>query len=143
MNIRKIQETDLKDLAKLYQLLCDEVCDLEEMTRKFHLIDQNEAYHLLGAEVDGKIVGTLMTVTCHDLVGTFKAFMTIENVAVSEVCRGKGIGRALFAEAERIAKEAECSYIYLVSGPTRTIAHKMYAALGYTDEGALGFRKYV
>lgn len=143
MKIRKIQETDLRDLRELYKALCDEECDLEEMTYRFHLINQNKAYHLLGAEVEGKIVGTLMTITCHDLVGKYKAFMTIENVAVSEECRGKGIGKALFAEAERIAKEEECSYIYLVSGPTRTAAHKMYAALGYTDEGALGFRKYV
>ena len=143
MQIRKIEEKDLKDLAQLYKVLSDETCGMEEMLRKYHLINQNSAYHLLGAEVDGKIVGTLMTVTCHDLVGQFKAFMTIENVVVSVTCSGKGIGRALFAEAERIAKEEECSYIYLVSGPTRTVAHKMYAALGYTDEGALGFRKYV
>lgn len=143
MHIRKIQERDLEDLAKLYKALSDDRCDMEEMRRKFQLIDGNEAYHLLGVEVGGKIVGTLMAITCHDLVGSFKAFMTIENVAVSESCRGMGIGKALFGEAERIAKEYECSYIYLVSGPTRLTAHKMYAKLGYTDEGALGFRKHL
>lgn len=143
MHIRKIQETDLKELAELYKVLSDDDCDMVEMTRKFHLISQNDAYHLLGVEVDGKIVGTLMAIICHDLVGSFKAFMTVENVAVSEVCRGMGIGRKLFEAVEKLGKENECSYIYLVSGPTRLAAHKMYAKLGYSDEGALGFRKYL
>lgn len=143
MNIRKIRENDLKDLAELYKVLSDDVCDMEEMTRKFHLINQNTDYHLLGAEIDGKIVGTLMAIVGHDLVGKFKAFMTIENVAVLESCRGMGVGRLLFEEAEKIGNEKECSYIYLVSGPTRLAAHKMYAKLGYSDEGALGFRKHL
>ena len=141
MHIRKIQEMDLKDLAELYKVLSDEPCDHEEMKRKFHLIDGNQDYHLLGAEIDGKIVGTLMAIVCHDLVSGYKAFMTVENVATSEEYRGMGIGKALFGEAERIAREHECSYIYLVSGPTRVLAHKMYAKLGYNEEGALGFRK--
>lgn len=140
--IRKIEKKDLNDLSQLYAVLVDEPSDLEYMEKTFELIDANPAYILLGAEIDGKIVGTLMGVVCHDLISKFKAFMTIENVAVSEEYRGYGIGKNLFKTIEEMAKDRGCSYIYLVSGPTRKVAHCMYAKLGYTEEGALGFRKY-
>ncbi|MGL4738916.1 MAG: GNAT family N-acetyltransferase [Cellulosilyticaceae bacterium] len=141
--IRRIEKKDLKDLSALYAVLTGEVSDLEYMEKTFALIAENPAYVLLGAEVDNKIVGTLMGVTCHDMISQCKAFMTIENVAVAEGYRGYGIGKNLFKCIEEVAKERSCHYIYLVSGPTRHTAHRMYERLGYTEEGALGFRKYM
>lgn len=143
LDIRRIEKKDLKDLSELYFVLTGEVSDLQYMEETLERIKQNPDYVLLGAEVDGKIVGTLMGVTCHDMISQCKAFMTIENVAVAEGYRGLGIGKNLFKVIEEIAKERSCHYIYLVSGPTRHAAHRMYERLGYTEEGALGFRKYM
>lgn len=143
LDIRRIEKKDLRDLSTLYAVLTGEPSDLTYMEETFAIIEHNPAYILLGAEVDGKIVGTLMGVVCHDMISQCKAFMTIENVAVAEGYRGYGIGKNLFRVIEEVAKERACHYVYLVSGPTRHAAHRMYEKLGYTEEGALGFRKYM
>ncbi len=143
MKIRKIQEVDLQDLRALYIELCDKDRSIEGIKRAYKNIENNEAYYLLGAEIDGKIVGTLMGIVCFDLAGEDKNFMTLENVVVSPEYRGRGVCKALFNEIERIAKERNCEYIYFVSGKQRTVAHEAYRILGYADEGAKGFRKHL
>lgn len=143
MKIRKIQEADLQDLRALYIELCEEDISIESMQRAYKNIETNEAYYLLGAEIEGKIVGTLMGIVCFDLAGEDKNFMTLENVVVSPEYRGRGICKGLFHEIEKIAKERDCYYIYFVSGKQRTVAHEVYRVLGYADQGAKGFRKYL
>ncbi len=143
MLIRKVKEEDLKDLQRVFLYLCDQEGSLEKMQEAFKYIDSNQDYYLLGAEVDGKIVGTVMGIVCRDMVGTYTAFMTVENVVVLEAYRGRGIGRSLFETMEQVAIERNCAYIYLVSGDTRNIAHKMYHKLGYRSDNVVGFRKYL
>lgn len=142
MRIRKIEEKDLEDLREVYIELCDEILSLEGMTASFKRIINNEAYYLLGAEIDGKIVGTLMGIVCFDVASNNQNFMTVENVVVLEAYRGRGICTALFEKIEQIAKENKCAYLYFVSGKQRSVAHALYAKLGYADEGAKGFRKH-
>lgn len=142
MNIRKIKETDLVDLRELYIELCDQDRSLKSIEAAFKRVNQNEDYYLLGAEVDGKVVGTLMGIVCYDVAGEGRNFMTLENVVVLENYRGRGICSALFKKIEEIAKENRCEYIYFVSGAQRKEAHALYTALGYADEKAKGFRKH-
>ncbi len=142
MLIRKVKASDLQDLYELYMELCGEG-NLEQMKNTFVEVDKNEAYYLIGAEVDGKIVGTLMGIVCHDLAGKYKAFMTIENVIVLDAYRGKGIAKKLFEYIEEIACERQCRYIYLVSGNNREVAHQMYDKLGYKSDQVTGFKKFL
>lgn len=142
MLIRKIKASDLQDLHELYMELCGEG-NLEQMKNTFVKVDTNEDYYLIGAEVDGKIVGTLMGIVCHDLAGKYKAFMTIENVIVLDAYRGKGIAKKLFEYIEEIACERQCRYIYLVSGNNREVAHQMYDKLGYKSDQVTGFKKFL
>lgn len=143
MDVRRIKEKDLQDLRALYIELCDEDRSIESIQRAYENIKDNEAYCLLGAEIEGKIVGTLMGIICYDLAGEGKSFMTIENVVVSPEYRGRGVCKSLFGEIENIAKQRDCDYIYFVSGKQRTIAHEVYSILGYADEEAKGFRKHL
>ena len=142
MLIRKIKASDLQDLHELYMELCGEG-NLEQMKNTFVKVDKNEDYYLIGAEVDGKIVGTLMGIVCHDLAGKYKAFMTIENVIVLDAYRGKGIAKKLFEYIQEIACERKCRYIYLVSGNNREVAHQMYDKLGYKSDKVTGFKKFL
>ncbi|MBE6023585.1 MAG: GNAT family N-acetyltransferase [Cellulosilyticum sp.] len=142
MKIRRIKESDLEDLRLLYIALCNEERSLEKIKVSFKQVEQNQNYYLLGAEVDGKIVGTLMGIVCYDVAGEGKNFMTLENVVVLEDYRGRGICRSLFNEIEKIAQVNQCDYIYFVSGAQRKEAHALYTALGYADEKAKGFRKH-
>lgn len=142
MVIRKIKESDLEELRSLYCELCDRELSLEGIKKAFMRVNDNKDYYLLGAEIEGKIVGTLMGIVCYDVASENQNFMTIENVVVGKLHRGKGICKALVHEIEKIAKANECNYIYLVSGENRKEAHALYSTLGYADENARGFRKH-
>lgn len=142
MKIRKITEADLEDLRELYITLCGKELSFEGIHKAFKRIEGNADYYLMGAEVDGKIVGTLMGIVCCDVASENKNFMTIENVVVLETYRGKGVCKNLFYKIEEIARENQCTYIYFVSGAQRKEAHVLYERLGYDAEGAKGFRKH-
>ncbi|HMB09350.1 GNAT family N-acetyltransferase [Saliniramus sp.] len=64
----------------------------------------------------------------------------VESVQVAEATRGQGIGAAMMAHAERVAREAGAPFIELTSNKARTDAHRFYARLGY-GQSHLGFKK--
>lgn len=59
------------------------------------------------------------------------AFAEIRGLVVTETHRGRGIGRALIAEAERWARLARLSRIRVRSREARADAHRFYLGLGY------------
>ena len=54
----------------------------------------------------------------------------VENIVVDEVCRGQGIGHALMAEAERIAKEWGAEQLNLMCWEFNDGARRLYESLG-------------
>lgn len=77
-----------------------------------------------------------------DAVGTLQAgvmgtmswgWLFIEAVWVSDALRGRGVGRALMAAAERHAREAGCHAVWLDTFQARDF----YLALGYETFGVL------
>lgn len=143
IEISKINKEDLSDLSGLFEELSGKQTDYQKMTKSFEWIDNNEDYIILGAKNQAKLVGSLMGIICHDIVGECKPFMVIENVIVAGNYRGQGIGRKLMSEIERVAKERDCYYIMFVSGAQRKEAHQFYEALGYRLNEVQGFKKYL
>lgn len=64
----------------------------------------------------------------------------VESVQVAEAARGHGIGAAMMAHAEHVARQAGAAFIELTSNKARVDAHRFYARLGYTASH-LGFKK--
>jgi GNAT superfamily N-acetyltransferase len=143
IEIISIEENDLRGLVPLFEELSYVNCNFDKMLSNFRWIAQNENYVILGAKYKGKIVGSLMGIICHDLVGECKPFMVIENVIVTSAFRGLGIGKKLMIEIERIGKEKNCYYTMFVSGSKRKDAHKFYESLGYGIDDVQGFKKYL
>ncbi len=141
LEIKRIENTDLKDLSLLFKELSGKKSIWENMIKNFELINKNGDYILLGAKYYGELVGSLMGILCLDLVGECKPFMVIENVIVLSKARGKGIGKKLMIEIERIGKKKNCHYIIFVSGANRKDAHKFYESLGYKLDKVQGFKK--
>ena len=54
---------------------------------------------------------------------------------VDESVRGRGIGRALMAAAERTLAEAGCGLVEITSNSRLTAAHEFYQRLGYERTG--------
>lgn len=141
--VKPVSEIDLPELIRLNKELIDEECNLEKMRALFHVIQQESNYYLLGAYVEGHLVGSLTGIVCHDLFGRCIPYMLVENVIVSDGNRQGGVGSKLMGEIERIAKERGCRYVMLISSAERKAAHVFYHARGYKSEDYRGFKKFL
>ena len=61
----------------------------------------------------------------------------VENIVVDETCRGQGIGLALLAEAERIAKEWGAVQLNLMCWHFNDGARRLYESLGMTEQRSI------
>jgi predicted N-acetyltransferase YhbS len=134
---------DLVSLASLFEELVGEKTDITKMRDQFYRIQSNPNYVVLVAKERDSVVGSVMGVLCHDLVGNCNPFMVLENVIVRSHLRGKGIGRRLMERIEEIATDNKCNYIMFVSRIDRKEAHKFYESVGYGLDVVQGFKKYL
>jgi ribosomal protein S18 acetylase RimI-like enzyme len=88
----------------------------------------SEGTTLLLARTQGRIVGMLTLVMFRIPTGLRAC---IEDVAVDESERGKGVGEALTREAIRIVAERGGRTIDLTSRPSREAANRLYRRLGF------------
>ena len=143
IEIKRIEMADLDSLSLLLEELSGKKSNTALISKNFRLIKDNDSYFLLGAKKDGRLLGSVMGIICHDLVGECRPFMVIENVIVSASSRGKGIGKNLMTEIEDTAKCRNCSYIFFVSSSGREDAHKFYESLGYAPDKVKGYKKHL
>lgn len=143
ITIRSIKENELLALSQLYQELMGQQTNQLKLEQVYRTIQHNEQYIILGAFDEEQLVGSLMGIICHDLVGDCKPFMVIENVIVSPVVRRQGVGKKLMQEIENMARQRDCYYIIFVSGEQRKDAHQFYERLGFKDEKVEGYRKHL
>lgn len=144
LKLRKAQEKDLDGLDQVMLVISDAPGERETVKRLLKKIDADPQKYLLVAQdlETGAICGSLFGVVFEDICDSCRPILLVENVAVLESFQGKGVGRAMFQEIERWAKEEwDCHYEILASGLSRTGAHKFYAALGFDE--VKGFKKYL
>jgi len=143
-SIKRLTRDDLFQLALLYKELSDKGTDMEKMQDIFEKINSDSQYLLVGVKnSDGELVGSILAVVCHDVLGECRPFMVIDNVIVKSGFRGLGIGKKLIEYVEAFAKEKNCYSISFVSSCRRKESHKFYAAQGYATDFVQGFKKYL
>lgn len=143
MEMGELAEGDLPALAELYAELTGEAPPLAAMRDEFARMASDGDYILLGARLEGRLAGTVMGLACRKLSRDCRPALLLENLVVANACRRRGVGAALLAEMERIAKERNCYSIFFVSSAKRADAHAFYASMGYAEDKVLGFRKKI
>lgn len=144
LTIDRIKESDLADLICLYEELSGKKTDMRKLKESFHYIDSNPDYLLIAAKGDdGQLLGSLLGIICHDVVGECRPFMVLENVVVKSDFRGVGVGKELMNYIEDAACKNNCYYIMFVSSMDRKEAHAFYQSLGYSITAVQGFKKYL
>lgn len=98
--------------------------------------------HILIAESDGRVVGTVTLVVVPNLTHSAHPWAQIENMVVAEEARGTGAGRALLHECERIARAAGSYKLQLQSANRRDGAQRFYEAGGFIASSK-GYRRYL
>lgn len=81
------------------------------------------------AKEGGEIIGIATLTLAARLSGVSAR---LEDVAVDESARGKGIGQSLCEKIIERAKEHGAHSISLTTRPERIAAHKLYEKLGFT-----------
>jgi len=136
--IRRAIETDLAQLIPLLQQLSIDA-PREDLSSplppvyidRFHEIDADSRQHLLVAELDGRIVGSLVLVIVPNLSHQGTPWAEIENMIVDESLRGQRIGESLVERAKQIAVDAGCYKLTLTSNLGRTDARRFYERIGF------------
>lgn len=111
--------------VKAAEQLFDEAVDLEA-TRRFLADDANV---LLLAYEDGAAAGFVSgTALTHPDKSAPEMFLN--ELAVDEAFRGRGIGRALVAELWRLAQSRGCRGMWVLTDDDNAPANKVYSAAG-------------
>jgi len=143
MEIRKLINNDLPQLALLYKTFWNEDSDIQEMERIFEKLENNDTYIFLCAVENNKICGSIMGIICYELYGNCEPFLVVEDMIVDINYRRKGIGKKLFMELERLAKEKNCSQILLVTETDRKDACNFYESVGFDPIKNKGYKKKI
>ncbi|MBD3921537.1 GNAT family N-acetyltransferase [Paenibacillus sp. PR3] len=129
--VRRAQKEDARDLSELFVAFIGTESNIEKVQEQLDLINEQSNYWVAVACIDEKVIGTAMGIVCPDIVGECLPYLLVENVVVSPLHQGQGIGTKLMNALEEFAKKNQCAYVILASSETREQAHRFYESIGY------------
>ncbi len=99
----------------------------------FEAIDADLNQHLVAAELDGRVVGTMQLSFLPGLSfrGSWRGL--IEAVRIVADLRGQRLGERMIQWAVEQCHARDCKLVQLTSSATRTDAHRFYARLGFVQ----------
>ncbi|MEU5594132.1 GNAT family N-acetyltransferase [Streptomyces sp. NPDC020298] len=106
--------------------------DLSPYLSAFKRLDADPNQHLVVAEREGRVVGTLQLTTIPGLSRRGATRSIIEGVRIHADERGSGLGTRLIEWAIEESRRLGCQLVQLTSDTTRTDAHRFYERLGFT-----------
>jgi len=113
--------------------------DLDAYWRAVGAIRDQRGDVLVG-DLDGEVAGVCQLLIFTHFQHTGGSCAELESVHVRSDLRGRGIGAALLAHAEQLARAAGCYRIQLTSRNVRVDAHRFYEANGFVATSR-GFKK--
>jgi GNAT superfamily N-acetyltransferase len=94
-------------------------------TTWLRLHDPNEPMYLLGAYLDGRLVG-IVHYLYHRSCWTVGDYCYLQDLFVEQGLRGGGIGRKLIAAVEQEARKAGASRVYWLTHESNASAQTLY-----------------
>ena len=143
--IREIAENDFDDLMKLYAQLGNNPIPQksEDVLAVWNKILQNKDYHIIVADVEGKVVSTCTCVIIPNLTHNQRPYAVVENVVTDQNFRGKGYATSCLDFAKEIAIKNNCYKLMLMTGSKKETTLNFYRNAGYTDKTKTAFDKRV
>jgi len=140
MSDLQIRPATAEDVPAIVAMLADDVLgqtredagDLAPYLTAFAVADADPHQHIVVAERDGRVVGTLQLTIIHGLSLKAATRGQVEGVRIHRDERGSGLGTTLMEWAARKSKELGCALIQLTSNGARKDAHRFYERLGYS-----------
>ena len=134
MNIRKANQTDVAEIAKLSCLLWPEH-STTEMEEEFSALIANNDVAVFLAEGDGQAIGFAQCQLRHDYVeGTDSSPVGyLEGIFVREEYRRRGMARQLLEACEAWAKEQHCTEFASDCELDNYESFRFHLALGFLE----------
>jgi GNAT superfamily N-acetyltransferase len=129
--IRDASDADAPALAGLLAQL-GYATEAQDIPARMAAMRAEPGQHVLVATQAEQVVG-LATVLVRHVILNDAPFARLAALVVAEDRRGRGIGRALVAHAEDVARRAGCNIIEVTSATQRGEAHQFYRRLGYAE----------
>lgn len=133
LTIRAPETGDMEALADLMTQLGYET-RTSEMEMRMETILANKNYATFVAVSGGKVCGMIGTYTCYTYEHNSPSARILALV-VSDKMRGRGVGEALIAVAEKDLAQKNIKRVAVNTHFERTRAHEFYQKLGYTKNG--------
>ncbi|NJQ15300.1 GNAT family N-acetyltransferase [Streptomyces bohaiensis] len=136
----RVRPARAEDLSAIVAMLADDPLgasredpdDPAPYRRAFDALEADPHQHLVVADADGTVVGTLQLTVIPGLSRRGASRALIEAVRVHSEHRGGGLGAQLVQWGVDEARRQGCSLVQLTSDATRRDAHRFYERLGFT-----------
>lgn len=127
------------DVAAIVAMLADDqlgatredVLDTQAYAAAYDRVSADPGQHLVVAERDGKVVGTLQLSIIPGLSRRGATRSILEGVRVHKDERGSGLGTELVTWAVEESRRLGCSLVQLTSDASRSDARRFYERLGF------------
>lgn len=145
MVVREVEENDLNGLLNLYEQLhnSEVVINLDELSKLWNQILQDNNHHIIVVEEDGKIVSSCVCVIIPNLTHNQQPYAFIENVITDEAYRKKGFATKCLNYAKEIAIKEKCYKIMLLTGSKKDTTLQFYRNAGYNSEDKTAFIQWI
>lgn len=143
--IREANKNDLKEILQLYLFLHETSVpeDSEYLRRIWDEIINDENYHLIICEADGKIVASCVCVIIPNLTRNVRPYAFVENVVTHKEYRKKGYATACLNYAKQIAEENHCYKMMLLTGSKEESTLNFYRNAGYNSSDKTAFIQWI
>ena len=139
--IRRADAADASAVEALYRELVSDP-NIRVLPEQVAAIAVSPTSFILVVEVGGSVCATALLTLCPDAMYRAQPFGVVENVVVASARRGRGLGRLLLAEVERLAVVHHCTKLMLLSGAARHDAHVFFQRCGFAGDSKRAFVKY-
>lgn len=140
-NIRLGTPSDLDNLLGLYRELRpnDPILTEQDAKQAWDNLLNNPYVKIVVAEVDGVLASACQLSICPTLTNNARPFGIIEHVITGSQYRRRGLSQKVIEKSLALAWEFNCYKVMLLSGESRTEAHRLYEKIGFKSGIEKGF----
>lgn len=143
--VREVYENELQELLELYLHLHESTIPemTEHLNKTWKNIIHDENHHIIVNVVDNKIVSSCVCVVIPNLTRNIRPYAFIENVVTQQDYRGKGYATECLNYARKIAEEADCYKMMLLTGSKKDSTLRFYERAGYNSSDKTAFIQWL
>lgn len=143
--VREVYENELQELLELYLHLHESAIPemTEHLNKTWKNIIHDENHHIIVNVVDNKIISSCVCVVIPNLTRNIRPYAFIENVVTQQDYRGKGYATECLNYARKIAEEADCYKMMLLTGSKKDSTLRFYERAGYNSSDKTAFIQWL